>query len=214
MQVVNVAKELRKTVGQYAASIKSLEDVLDIAAKYTEYIFEHFWEIYCRIYRAFMQWWITVDPNKPLHPDVEGDDEIPGITVEEEAPAIDDDEDDDDDEGGEGSGGKEKHKQDILAIIKAWNEAEQLTHAEVEKLLVEIAELFKWLSSQAKFMAVINDNVFTPDMKLAEYTKVLKVYKFMLNKRTDLAKVQLFKKLLEDNSQQLLDVFIQSGGEV
>ena len=41
---------------------------------------------------------------------------------------------------------------------------------------------------------------------------MLKVYKFMLNKRTDLVKVQLFKKMLEDNGPQLLDVFIQSGG--
>ena len=213
MQVVNAAKELRKTVGQYAASIRSLEDVLDIAAKYTEYPFEHFWEIYCRIYRAFMQWWIANDPNRPLHPEVEGDDEIPGITVEEEAPAIDDEDEDDDDDGGEGSGGgKEKHKQDILAIIKAWNDAEQLTQAEVEKWLIEIGELFKWLSQQNKFMAAIRDDHFTTDTKLAEYTKVLKVYKFLLNKRTDLVKVQLFKKLLEDNGPQLLDVFIQSGG--
>ena len=59
-------------------------------------------------------------------------------------------------------------------------------------------------------MAVIKDSVFTPDMKLAEYTKVLKVYKFLLNKRIDLVKVQLFKKMLEDNGPQLLDVFIQS----
>ena len=215
LQVVNAAKELRKTVGQYAASVKSLEDVLDIATKYTEYPFEHFWEIYCRIYRAFMQWWNANAPNRPLHPEVEGDDEIPGITVEEEAPAIDGEDDDDDQNGGEGpAGGKEKHRQDILAIIKAWNDAEQLTQDEVEKWLVEIGELFKWLAAQERFMAVIKDNVFTPDMKLAEYTKVLKVYKFLLNKRTDLVKVQLFKKLLEDNGQQLLDVFIQSGGEL
>ena len=210
MQVVNAAKELRKTVGQYASSIKSLEDVLDIAPKYTEYTFEHFWEIYCRIYRSFMQWWSENDPNKPLHPEVEGDDEIPGITIAEEAPPIDDEYDDDDDEGGEGSGGQAKHKQDILAIIKAWNDAEQLTQAEVEKWLVEIGKFFEWLSGQAKFMAVIKDSVFTPDMKLAEYTKVLKVYKFLLNKRIDLVKVQLFKKMLEDNGPQLLDVFIQS----
>ena len=59
-------------------------------------------------------------------------------------------------------------------------------------------------------MAVIRDSVFTPDMKLAEYTKVLKVYKFLLNKRTDLVRIQLFKKLLEDNGPQLLDVFMQS----
>ena len=214
MQVVNAAKELRKTVGQYASSIKSLEDVLDIAPKYTEYTFEHFWEIYCRIYRSFMQWWSENDPNKPLHPEVEGDDEIPGITIAEEAPPIDDEDDGDDDEGGEGSGGQAKHKQDILAIIKAWNDAEQLTQAEVEKWLVEIGKFFEWLSGQCKFMAVIKDSVFTPDMKLAEYTKVLKVYKFLLNKRTDLVKVQLFKKMLEDNGPQLLDVFIQSGGEL
>ena len=157
-----------------------------------------------------MQWWSENDPNKALHPDVEGDDEIPGITIAEEAPPIDDDDDDDDDEGGEGTGGKAKHKQDILAIIKAWNDAEQLTQAEVEKWLVEIGKFFEWLSEQTKFMAVIKDSVFTPDMKLAEYTKALKVYKFMLNKRTDLVKAQLFKKMLEDNGPQLLDVFMQS----
>ena len=214
LQVVNAAKELRKTVGKYAASIKSLEDVLDIAPKYTDRAFEHFWEIYCRIYRAFMQGWSENDPNKPLHPDVEGDDEIPGITVEEEAPPLDDgdDEDDDDDAGGGGAGGPEKRRQDVLAIIKAWNDAEQLTQAEVEKWLVEIDAFFAWLAGQAKFMAVIRDSVFTPEMKLAEYMKQLKVYKFMLNRRTDLVKVQLFKKMLEDNGPQLLDVFVQDGG--
>ena len=68
----------------------------------------------------------------------------------------------------------------------------------------------KTFRNDAKFMAVINDSVFSPDDKMKNYVKILKQYKFKLANRSDLQKVEMFKKLLEDSKEQLLDVFIES----
>ena len=59
-------------------------------------------------------------------------------------------------------------------------------------------------------MAVIRDDTFLPDTKLTEYSKVLKVYKFLLSRRDDLDKANLFKQMLDDNGGQFLDTFMRS----
>lgn len=210
MQIVNEAKELRKTVGEYGASVKSLEGVLDIEQKYTDGDFLRFWEVYCRIYRAFLGSWRGGADPTVLHPDVETDDEIPGITVAEEVEIEEEDEDDDEDGGGTQPCPVDRCRNDILDIIRSWNDREQLTQEEVRKWLAEIGRLFRWLLGQERFMAVIRDNTFLPDTKLAEYSKMLKVYKFLLSRRADLEKVNLFKQMLDDNGGQFLDTFMDN----
>jgi len=211
MQLVNEAKELRKTVGEYGASIKSLEGVLDIEPKYTDADFLRFWEVYCRIYRAVLQG-SGGGGDETLHPGVDTEDEIPGITIADEVEIeTDDDEEDEDDDGDKTEPcAKDRCKKDILAIIQAWNEREQLSQEEVRKWMAEVGKMFAWLLGQDRFMAVIRDDTFLPDTKLTEYSKVLKVYKFLLSRRDDLDKANLFKQMLDDNGGQFLDTFMRS----
>jgi hypothetical protein len=49
---------------------------------------------------------------------------------------------------------------------------------------------------------------------MKEYMKVLKIYRIQLGRRGDLVKVELFKKMLLENCEQLLDVFVESIPEV
>lgn len=214
MQVVNEAKELRKTVGKYGSAITSLEDVLDIDKKYREHLFLRFWDIYCKIYKDVVA--ALGGGTDVLHPDVQGDDEVPGITIIEEPESEPEPEPDPTPGGGEPGepGGKEKHKKSILEIIQAWNREEELSQEDVKMWLVEIGKMFEAFRQNAKFMAVIKDNTFPPEVKMKEYVKVIKQYKFSLNSRPDLVKVQLFKKLLEDNKEQLLDVFMEGLSQV
>lgn len=211
IQVVNTAKELRSTVGKYGSSIMMLEDVLDIEKKFTEGIFLHFWEVYCRIYRDFVQS-ISDDSNNELHPDVEGFDEIPGITVSESEESDDEPEENPkgDSTSNEHLTSAEKKKQDLLALIRAWNEAEELSADEVQKWLDEIELMYEHFRTDERFMAILNDNNFGVEKKMEECVKVLKKYRLSLNSREDFVKVQLFKKMLIDNQEQLFDVFINN----
>ena len=209
LQVVNEAKELRVCVGKYGSSIMMLEDVLDIDGKYKDKLFLHFWEVYCRIYLEFCK-----SINDPiLHPVIDGGDEIPGITIVEGS----DPESDDDDTDGPGKGepkGKEKHKKDILEIIRQWNEAEDLSTEDVHIWLSEVGKMFEQFRQNARFLAVIKDSTFSPDDKMKEYIKVLKLYRIALSRRNDIVKVELFKQMLLENCEQLLDVFVESIPEV
>ena len=211
LQVVNEAKELRACVGKYGSAIMMLEDVLDIDGKYKDGLFLHFWEVYCRIYLEFCK--SIVDPT--LHPIVDGGDEIPGITiVEGYDPTPDDDGDGDGGDGPTEPKGKEKHKKDILDIIRKWNEEEDLSTEEVHVWLKEIGKMFESFRQNQKFLAVIKDSTFTPEDKMKEYMKVLKVYRITLSRRNDIMKVEQFKNFLLENSEQLLDVFVESLYEV
>lgn len=212
MQVANAAKELKKTIGKYGASIMMLEDVLDIDKKYREGIFLHFWEVYCRIYRDVMQSMTTGTDDDNLHPEIEGDDEIPGITVSPIDP--DEEEEEDNDTGDRGpsehKSTKEQTKQNILDLIRSWNEAEEISQEEVQKWIEEIEKMYDSFRENERFMAVLNDNNFTIEKKMEECVKVLKKYRLSLTSRTDIVKVQLFKKLLTDNQEQFFDVFMSS----
>lgn len=203
-QAVNQAKELRTTVGKYGISVESLEGVLDIDAKYTDPVFLDFWLRYCNVFRIFLRDWNGNGTS--ITPIVDTGDEIPGITI---APGEDPEDEDDEDDEDEDDSGKEKRRQDILAIIRRWNAEEQLEFDEVKKWLEEVGKLFTWLLGQEEFMAVIQDNTFSPEVKFAAYNKRVMIYKILLRQRDDFEKVQLFKKMLDDNSQQLLDVFVQ-----
>ena len=206
LQVVNEAKELRKTIGKYGASIMMLEDVLDIDAKYKERLVLDFWEIYCRIYRSFL---LNYDMDAVLHPDIEGSDEIPGITVSEEIEA-EQDSDNDEQEKAEKkiSSGVERPKRDILAVIQAWNESEQLSQADVRKWMQEIGAMFTAFTQNERLLAVLQDDTFPPEEKQKEYTKALNRYRRSISTRMGLEKVELFKRMLADNNEQLLDIFM------
>ena len=70
--------------------------------------------------------------------------------------------------------------------------------------------MFESFQADERFMAVLRDNTFTSELKQEEYRKVLNRYRRGLTQREDVGKVFLFKKMLAENSDQLLDIFIES----
>ena len=70
--------------------------------------------------------------------------------------------------------------------------------------------MFTSFVEDERFMAVMRDRTFTNDLKQEEYRKVLNRYRRSLTQREDVDKVFLFKKMLAENSDQLLDIFIES----
>ncbi len=204
LRVANEAKELRRNYGEYGQAIEALEDVYDIDPKYRAKDFLGFWLVFCNVYREIVRMFVVGGPG-PIAPDVDVGDDVPGITVvEEEAEPADDavrelSED----------GGFTRHRRNVRDIILSWNEIEQLSVAEKNKWLAEVGRLFEWLRTRGKFMAVIRDDRFSPAEKLADYNKELVVYKFGLLRRADLVKAQLFRKMLDDNAAQFLDIFVE-----
>ena len=206
LRVVNEAQELRRNYGDYGRAIEALEDVYDIDPKYRAGIFLGFWLRFCNIYRDMVRMFTAGGPG-PIQPDVDVGDDVPGITVIDETPEPDEPEPPEPPPGDDGD--FKRHRRNVWDIILSWNEIEQLSAEEKNKWLAEVGRMFEWLRSQERFMAVIRDDRFSPDEKLAEYNKALVAYKFMLMRRSDLAKASLFKRMLDDNAAQFLDVFAE-----
>lgn len=205
MQIVNQAKNLYQDVSKYGNAITALENVLDIDKKYTEGIFLHFWEVYCRIYRDVMRMFRTGGGDGGITPDVIVDD-IPGIIISEEVP----EEDEDDKEHTKALNASDEHGvvRSLQEIIEEWNAIEELSKEIVQQWVAEIEKLFEYLRNNEMFIAVINDDNFPPNKKLEEYNKEIIKYQFRLSLKRDFQKVESFKKMLQDNGAQLLDVFI------
>ena len=204
LRVVNEAKELRRNYGEYGQAIESLEDVFDIDGKYRAPIFLSFWLKYCNIYRDTVRM-ITAGGLGPIHPEIDVGDDVPGITVIEDQPAPEESEGPEPSDGGDFT----RHRRNVWDIILSWNEIEQLSRDEKNKWLAEVLKMFDWLRGQTNFMAVMRDDHFSPEEKLAEYNKQLVAYKFQLMRRSDFAKAALFKKMLDDNAAQFLDIFAE-----
>ena len=210
VEIPNEAKRIRRLVGKYAAALMMLEDVYEIDAKYKDEMFLKFWEVYCRIYRALMT---ATGEMGVIRPDIETDDEVPGITISEGQD--ENEENDEDEENGDGGGSSSGTRtstpeQNILDVIRRWNQQEELSAEEAQKWLEEINRMFESFQADERFMAVLRDNTFTSELKQEEYRKVLNRYRRGLTQREDVGKVFLFKKMLAENSDQLLDIFIES----
>ena len=211
LTVTNEAKRLRRLVGKYASVLMMLEDVYEIDVKYRDSIFLRFWETYCRIYRSLM---IAANGEGVVRPDIETDDEVPGITISEGEDANQEEED----EGNESDSGRNSNSsscvstpdENILDVIRRWNKQEELSAEEVHKWLAEINCMFTSFVEDERFMAVMRDRTFTNELKQEEYRKVLNRYRRGLTQREDVGKVFLFKKMLSENSDQLLDIFMES----
>ena len=206
VQPENEAKMLRYIVGQYASALMSLKNVYDIAAKYTEETFLDFWQVFCKIYRDAMK--KTGDDIRSY--DVVDSDEIAGIT----------DVDDGDDEPG--NGGKKRKKgpkeqkpkevslEKILELLKHLNEQELISAREAQRWLAEIGVMFESLRQKDKLCVVLRDDKTQDEEKLREYRKFQNIYKLVdLKKRPDLAKVDKFKKMLDDNVEQFYSIFME-----
>ena len=203
-QTPNDAKRIRRVYGKYGSNIMFLQDVYEIDEKYYDPIFLKFWEVYCRIYRSLMT--ELGGDDSSIVPDIDTGDEIPGITINET------DDDHDDNDGSEDdehyNARSQSPEQSVLDIIKRLNEKEELTAEEIKKWKDEIFMMFDTFKQNQSFMAKLRDDNFSSEEKLREYNKVLKKYRLSLNHRSDIGKVQLLKQLLQNNAEQLLDVFL------
>lgn len=201
----NAAKTLRFVVGQYASALMSLKNVYDIAAKYTDEAFLGFWQIFCKVYRDATR--KAGDDNYSF--DVVDSDEIAGITDvadgEDETP-----------KGGKRRKTeptelkpKEVSLQRILEILKRLNEQELINAREAQRWLKEIGVMFDNLRQKEKLCVILRDDKTQEEEKLREYTKYQNIYKLVnLDNRPDLAKVDTFKKMLDDNVEQFYSIFM------
>lgn len=203
----NAAKILRFTVGQYASALMSLKNVYDIAAKYTEENFLDFWQIFCKIYRDVTK----KSDEEGFSFTVIDSDEIPGIT----------DVDDGDEDEPKGGGRKKpkgptekKPKQvsleKILELLSRLNEQELINAREAQRWLTEIGVMFDYLKQKEKLCVILRDDKTSEEDKLKEYKTNQTIYKVVeLKKRPDLAKVDVFKKMLDDNVEQFFSLFMK-----
>lgn len=212
VQPENEAKMLRYIVGQYASALMSLKNVYDIAAKYTEDTFLNFWQMFCKIYRDATK---KTDGGSRSF-DVVDSDEIAGITD------VDDNGDDE-----PGNGGKKRKKgpteqkpkevslDKILKLLKRLNEQELISAREAQRWLAEIGVMFESLRQKDKLCVVLRDDKTQDEEKLSEYRKYQNIYKLVdLKKRPDFAKVDKFKKMLDDNVEQFYAIFMEQLKEV
>ena len=203
----NAAKQLRFIVGRYASALMSLKNVYDIPAKYADAAFLAFWQTYCRIFRDATK--NTAEEGYTY--DVTDTDQIPGITavgdVEEENPP---------------SGAKhpkaeptEKRPKEvslekILELLKRLNEQELISAREAQMWLKEIGVMFEHLRQNEKLCVILRDVNTLDDEKQREYRKQQNIYKLVeLKRRPDIAKVDTFKKMLDDNVEQFYSMFVE-----
>lgn len=211
----NEAKRIRRLVGRYASALMMLEDVYEIDDKLREEVFLKFWEVYCHVYRSLM----NSSDDSVIRPDIEIGDEVPGITISEgEIENDENDEPDEEQKHNENSSSRNSTstpEQDILEMIRRWNEREELSAEEVRKWMSEIQKMFESFKADTRFMAVIHDNTFTNELKHEEWRKMLNRYRRNLTQREDIEHVVHFKKMLAENADQLLDMFLEycNGGQ-
>ena len=201
----NAAKALRIVVGQYASALMSLNNVYDIAPKYTDEEFRAFWQMFCKIYH---------DVTKKEGADVLGfevvdSDKIAGFTDVDGA----------DDDGPKGPGGgkpeptgqkpKEVSLERIIEMLRLLNERELINAREAQKWLAEIGVMFDHFRQDDDLRAIVLDDKATDDEKLGKYRNCQNLYKLVeLRRRPDFAKADVFKKMLDDNVEQLYSIFI------
>lgn len=206
VQPENEAKMLRFVVGQYASALLSLKNVYVIAAKYSNETFLDFWQVFCKIYRDATR--NIGDESYSF--DVVDSDVIPGIT----------DVDDGDDEPA--NGGKKRKRgpmeqkpkevslEKILELLKRLNEQELISAREAQRWLAEIGVMFNNLKFKDRLCVVLCDDKTQDEEKLREYRKFQNIYKLVdLKKRQDLAKVDKFEKMLDDNVEQFYSIFME-----
>ena len=201
----NAARDLRALVGNYISSIRSLEGVFDIDARYYDKVFLSFWNRFCNIYKDAAR----IEEDDVYEFEVIDSDKDPGITIT----------DDNDSGGGRGGNGprlprirtsnpKGKSMEEVLEILKELNDQERLTAQQAQVWLKEIGKMFQFIRSNEEFCALVRDGNYSEGEKLSEYKKVQARYSRSLRNRTDIELVEQFRQMLTDNTEQLFAIFL------
>ncbi len=84
-----------------------------------------------------------------------------------------------------------------------------MAREEAEQWVSEVGVMFSWLANHEKLMSVIRDPKFSVENKKADYMKAVTTYKVLeLSRRTDVVKADLFRRFLDDNAEQFVNVFM------
>ena len=200
---VNQAVVLRNKIGEYVTLLNSMDGIYEVDAKLKDRKFLDFLTVYCRIFAQAAREWDAEHPANVIHPDGGGDDQPPLfsqallVEPEEEEPAE------------KAKGVREKGRQNVLEIILKWNQAEALAREEAEQWVAEVGVMFSWLANHVKLMSVIRDPKFSVENKKADYMKAVTNYKVLeLSRRADVVKADLFRRFLDDNAEQFVNVFM------
>lgn len=200
---LNKARLVREYYGKFYKDIMDVYNIYDINDMYYDETFKAFWLRYCNIYRIINNQFIETEY---IDVDVEVDDTIPGITP-------DDDTDDDSGHGGGShglpTGGHSSVSENIRLIIERWNRSEQEDAMEVQKWSTEIQKMFAKMKANSRLMAIVNDDNFTTEYKIAECLKAVSKYKRGLSTSSDPTDQNL-RRMINDNAEQLVDMFLQS----
>jgi len=207
---INIARDIRLLVGHYGSIIESLRDVYVIDPKFTDAVFLTFWQIYCRIYKD-----VTKKPRNDgsFEYEIIDSSEIPGITLVE---------DDGEDEPGKDPKKhprghsvivkpKGKSMDEVLAILKRLNEQEGISAQQAQIWLKEIGVMFQWMMQDTTFCAYLLDDHFSDEEKFAQYKKQqgkYKLAKLTSTARPDFVELDRFKKMINDNVEQLYSIFV------
>ena len=201
---INPAKLLRFEVGQYASTLRMLKNIVDYDAKYEDEIFLDFWHKFCNIYRDATK----AEDGKSYEYEVVDSDELPGITMEDEDP---------EEHTGHHRKGMPKDKkkklktiEEIIQILKKKNDEEEMSAQQAQIWLKEIGLMYQEFSQDEKLCAFLKDDQFSEDEKKEQYHKAQNRYGRKVKNRGDFPNVEVFRKLLTDNEDQLFAAFIDN----
>ena len=192
------AKALRKAIGRYNSRMVMLQGVVELNPKFSEAAFIDFWTLYTRTYSSMFE---KKDPLGSIQTSFDGG---IGLLVGEEIEV---------EEPGEPGGdpgkptpprglkpGKKPSLTNIFDALAKMNATEQERQAEMDFWNRQTDELFTFLKSDGKFMAMLRSDNFTRDQIDNEYKKLIR--RFL--RQTDDLKV---KKLMDENKEMFLEDF-------
>lgn len=196
----DTAKALRKAIGRYNSRMVMLQGVIDLDPKFSDATFIDFWTLYTRTYNSMFE---KKDPLGSIQTSFDGG---IGLLVGEEIEVEEPDE-----PGGKPDGttpprgtkpGKKPSLTNIFDTLAKMNATEQERQAEMEFWHKQTDELFTFLKSDGKFMAMLRSENFTREQIEKEYNKLIR-----RSIRQSDAKV---KKLIEENKEMFLEEFKMS----
>lgn len=173
-----------------------LQGVIDLETKFSDADFIDFWQRYCYIYNAMFK---KKDAIGTISTTFDGE---LGLLVGEEIEVEETGEpgDGEDTPQKPGKPGKKTGIAGIFDTLAKMNANEQEREQEMQFWLAQTEELYSFLKSEGKFMAMLRSDNFTREQIEKEYNKLIRRY----FRQTEDVKV---KKLIDENKEMFLEEF-------